>query len=98
MPASLVCADVIARGNGFIEAAIDGEVVALNIEKGNCYGLNKVGSRIWALLEQPKSIAELCTQLVSEYRIDQATCEQQVLDLLEELRNEGMVEKTGPAA
>jgi hypothetical protein len=35
---------MVVRSDGFIEAQIDNEVVALNIEKGACYGLNTVGS------------------------------------------------------
>ena len=41
---------VVARRDGFVEAEIDDEIVALSIEHGTCYGLNRVGSRIWNLL------------------------------------------------
>ena len=30
-----------------IDAEIDDEIVALSIEQGTCYGMNRVGSRIW---------------------------------------------------
>jgi hypothetical protein len=89
---SLSCATVIARSNGFIDAEIDNEVVALSIEQGSCYGLNQVGSRIWAMLEKPVRIGDLCATLLTEYKVDTNVCERQVLDLLEELRNEGMIE------
>ena len=89
---SLSSASVVARSNGFIEAAIDNEVVALNIEQGSCYGLNQVGSRIWGLLEKPVCIGDLCATLVTEYKVDTNVCKQQVLDLLEELHDEGMIE------
>src|SRR5215475_13061419 len=44
---------VVASREGFIEADVDGEILALGIEHGTCYGLNRVGSRIWNLLAEP---------------------------------------------
>ena len=63
----------------------------MNIEDGNCYGLNRVGSRIWNLLEVPTRISVLCTTLLGEYNVDPDVCERQVLDLLEELRVKGLI-------
>ena len=88
---SLTSTSTVARSDGFLNAEIDGEVVALNIERGVCYALNHVASRIWALIVQPIRIGELCTALVTKYAVDQATCERQVVDLLEELRAEGVI-------
>ena len=88
----LSCTTVVARRDGFIEAEVDGEIVALNIEHGTCYGLNRVGSRIWNLLGSPSRIGDLCATLLTEYKVDPDVCEREVLDLLEELRAEGLIE------
>ena len=82
---------VIAQSDGLVQAAIDNEIVLLSIADGTCYGLNRVGSRIWNLLAAPARIGDLCATLLAEYRIDPGACERQVLDLLEELRTEGLV-------
>lgn len=82
---------VVVRSSGFVAAEIDNEVVTLNIESGVCHGLNRVGSRIWRLLETPIKIGDICTTLLSEYKVEPDDCERQVLDLLEELRTEGLV-------
>jgi hypothetical protein len=87
----LSTATLVARSDGLIEAEIDNEVVALNIEQGTCYGLNRVGSRIWNLLKVPTRIGDVCATLLSEYSVDPSVCERQVLDLLEELRAEGLI-------
>jgi hypothetical protein len=84
---------VVARNDGFVEAEIDGEVVALNIEQGTCYGLNQVGSRIWNLLATPIRVVDVCETLLAEYAVDADECERQVIDLLEELCSEGMITK-----
>jgi hypothetical protein len=83
---------IVTRSSSLLEADVNGEVVALHIDKGACYGLNKVGSRVWHLIATPTAIGDLCATLVSEFKVDQATCERDVLDLLAELHAEGLVE------
>jgi hypothetical protein len=93
----LSLAAVVIRAGGFLSAEIDHEVVALSIEHGTCYGLNRVGSRVWTLLASPLRIRDLIETLLTEYQVDPDICERQVLDLLEELRAESLittVEKT----
>lgn len=90
-PQMLSSSSTVIRSDTFIASEVDGEVVALNIDKGMCYGLNRVGSRLWGLLDKPARVADVCSQLVREYKVDYVVCEQQVLDLLEELRAEGMI-------
>jgi len=82
---------VVACRDAVIEAEIDQEIVALSIERGTCYGMNPVGSRIWNLIAEPIRICDLCEILVGAYRVDPEVCERQVLDLLEGLRAEGLV-------
>src|SRR6266516_472279 len=82
---------VVACRDGFIEAEIDDEILALSIERGTCYGMNRVGSRIWSLMIKPIRISDLCAALLATYKVDPDICERQVLDLLEGLRAEGLI-------
>jgi hypothetical protein len=84
-------AKVVACRHAIIDAKIDDEIVALSIERGTCYGMNRVGSRIWTLLAKPIRICDLCAALLAEYRVDPEVCEREVLDLLEEFRAEGLI-------
>ena len=88
----LSVASIVVRRRGVVAAEVDGEIVALNPDMRTCYGLNKVGSRVWKLIAEPSRVRDICTVLVREYDVDQATCELQVLKLLEELRGEKLVE------
>jgi hypothetical protein len=88
---------VVVRSDGVIDAEIDNEVVALNIENGTCYGLNRIGSQIWRLLGAPIRISDLCSALLAEYTVEPAVCERQVLDLLEELQAEGLISVSAEA-
>jgi Coenzyme PQQ synthesis protein D (PqqD) len=82
---------VVASRDGLLEAEIDDEILALSVEQGTCYGMNQVGSRVWKLLSKPIRICDLCQVLLAEYNVDPDVCERQVIDLLEELRTEGLI-------
>jgi len=83
---------VVACNDGFIEAVVDDEILALSIEQSTCYGMNPTASRIWTLLASPIRISDLCAALLATYKVDPSICERQVLDLLEKFRAEGLIE------
>jgi Coenzyme PQQ synthesis protein D (PqqD) len=91
MVESLSLADLVVRSDGVIESEVDGEVVALDVEKGTVYSLNRVGSRVWNLLTVPTPIADICSTLLKEYKVESSDCEREVLDLLEDLRAERLI-------
>ena len=82
---------LVVRNDGLMEAEVANEIVALNVEKGTCYGLNSVGSRIWKLIAVPIRIGDICAKLLAEYKVEPSDCERQVVELLEELRAEGLI-------
>lgn len=71
----------------------DNEIVMMNIETGHYHSINEVGSQIWQMLESPKTVAEICEQLVTDYEVDASTCEQEVTHFIEHLANEGLLSK-----
>ncbi len=81
----------IVRCEEMLEADLNGEIVALHIERGQCYGLNAVAADIWRMLAEPISIDEICTRLTEEYEIDSPTCREEVLRLVSQLEDEGLV-------
>lgn len=88
----LTGADILVRNDdGLLTTEVDGELMALSVEHGTCYGLNGVGTRIWALLAEPRSVDSLCEQLLAEFDVEEDRCRQEVADLLEELRADGLV-------
>ena len=83
----------VVRCQEMLEADVNGEIVALNVEQGQCYGLNSVASEIWRMLEEPRSIDDICARLTSEYDVDSATCRAEVVTLLLKLQEEGLVKE-----
>ena len=80
-----------------VSCDLSGEIVILNLENGVYYGLNAVGARIWQMLEEPRSVKEICSSLLAEYDIDPHVCETQLFELLHDLASNGLVEVRGDA-
>nr|WP_276510422.1 PqqD family protein [Longimicrobium terrae] len=64
----------------------------MHLGDGIYYGLNAVGARLWSLLEEPRAVAELRDALVADYEVDAETAERDVIELMDELMERGLVE------
>jgi len=69
-----------------------GEAAILNLKNGIYYGLDPVGTRVWHLIQQPRTFGELRNILVSEYDVDAARLGSDVEDLLMRLAENDLVE------
>jgi hypothetical protein len=83
---------LVLRRAGLIEAEVDGELVALHVDNGTCYGFNGTATRIWAMIETPKRISELRDALLEEFDVAPDVCEAELRDLLTDLEGDGLVE------
>lgn len=91
-PDSRLCIDnCVVRSERFAGAHAPGQFYLLDIDRGDSFGLNSVGARIWALLAAPIRIAAVCASLQSEFDVDAVACEREVLDLLETMLGRGMI-------
>lgn len=83
---------VIARSRAVVAAEIDGDLVMMSIEQGKYFGISGIGTRAWALLEQPTTIDTLCSRLVAEFDVDPATCRTDMLAFADKLLVLGLVD------
>jgi hypothetical protein len=70
----------------------EGDLAILNLKDGVYYGLNSVGSRIWALLQAPVTVMELRDALLAEYDVDVDGCTRELVALLNDLSNKELIE------
>ena len=82
---------VVRRTPDVMASPVENELVMMDIERGMYYALNPVGSDIWERLTEPQKVADLCTQLMQQYAVDQATCEADVLAVLNEMAENGLL-------
>ena len=83
---------ILSRNDDILHASVGSEeAVMMSVTAGRYYGLNAVASRIWELLETPKTIAQLCAQICEEFEVDAQTCEAEVLKFVQDLIDNGVV-------
>jgi Coenzyme PQQ synthesis protein D (PqqD) len=88
---------IITQGEGLVSSQIDGEIVMMSVNNEQYYGLDAVGSRIWELIAQPRSVFEVCETLLSEFQVDRDTCQRDVLKFVEHLYAEKIIRIVAPA-
>lgn len=76
---------LLRRAEPIMHTDLGDKTVMMDLEQGNYYGLNAVGARIWALLEEPASIESLCAQLVTEFQVEPDECAKTVTGFVESL-------------
>ena len=70
---------------------LDGEKVMMNLEKGEYFMMNEVGSRIWEIISKPINVKDIIETLRSEYEVDEETCKCTVIDFLTGLNHAKLI-------
>ena len=91
---SLLSNLVVVAAKDQISRDLDGEAVILNMKSGVYCGLNEVGARIWQLIQEPTNLKDVLDTLIEEYNVEPERCEQEVLALLQEMSDNGLIEVT----
>ncbi|MCG6656325.1 PqqD family protein [Halomonas campisalis] len=81
----------VKRQDEPLSSHVDDELVIFSARKGMYYGTQAVGKRIWSLIEQETTIAEIRDQLLEEFDIDRNTCERELLAFLGQLQQEDLI-------
>jgi hypothetical protein len=90
---------VIGRRDSFLSSRVDtDELVMMDLNEGNYYGLGSVAARIWDLIEQPKRIRDVCEELIAEYQISVEECHEEVLVFVGDLLTRNIVQVVAPAS
>lgn len=89
---SITSESVVVQAPDQLTSDLSEEAVVLNLRDGVYYGLDAVGARIWELLSEPRAVAEVRDTLVAEYEVDRERCEQDLITLVSDLAENGLVE------
>lgn len=86
--------DIAARAANKMAAEMGDGTVILDIETGFYYQLNATGARIWALLEEPLSIAALVDRLAMAFAVDRETCRAEVCEFVTTMHDKELLSVT----
>ena len=67
------------------------ELVLMDTKTGDYLGINAVGTHIWNLLADSKSVQELVTDLIIRFEVPEAQCKTEVEQFLSDLEKRKMI-------
>jgi hypothetical protein len=88
----LSTSSIVSATSEHVSCMLGDEAAILNLKNTVYYGLNAVGARVWSLVQQSRSVREIRDTLVEEYDVQAEQCERDLLDLLESMREQGLIE------
>lgn len=92
---TLSCESIVVVSKDQMASDIAGETVILGLTAGRYYGLDAVGARVWQLIQTPMTVSDVIRTIVSEYQVDPEQCEADLLKLLRQTVDAGLVEVRG---
>lgn len=84
-------ASIVIATENQVSSDLGDEMVILGLKSGVYYGLDPVGARIWSLLQEEKTVAQIKTVLLQEYEVEPERCESDLLELLDQLAAENLI-------
>jgi hypothetical protein len=75
-----------------VSCDLAGEAAILNLKSGIYFGLDPVGARIWELIQEPKTVAQVRDALLEEFDVEPERCEKDVLALLQQMSAHDLIE------
>ena len=83
--------DIVEANANLMMADLEGEAVLLNIQTGRYFGLNEVGTSIWALIKKPCAVSDVIEGLQREYDVEEGVLNNDVLAFLEDMEKRNLV-------
>ena len=74
---------LVSRNEAIVFTDLDDTIVMMDVDEGQYYELDRIGARIWTLLETGRSAADLCDTLSAEFDVDPDTCRRDTLEFLQ---------------
>ncbi len=82
---------ILQRNNELTFNLLDNEVVMMNLERGEYYGLNPIGSRIWELLAEATTLENLINKLTEEFDVSFEQCQTDSEEFINDLIEKGLI-------
>lgn len=83
----------VQRAVDVMAQRVDDDLVILNMANNNYIALDTIGRRVWELIEQPRTVDEVCAQLSREFAASAEVIAADVLPFLTELLAERLLAK-----
>jgi hypothetical protein len=96
MSEPITLASRVALRDDVVFRDLDGEMVLLDLATGVYFSLDPVGTRVWHLVAQGRSLPEIVATVVEEYEVGEARFSADLVGFVTDLREKGLVEAAPP--
>jgi hypothetical protein len=86
----------VVASSGQVSCDLDGETVILSVANGQYFGLNPVATFVWNCMQESRTAAEIKDDVMREFDVESERCESDLLDLLKQLSEFGLVDVESP--
>lgn len=86
----------VSAAAGTLVSELGGEAVILHLDSEQYFGLDEIGARMWQLLTTSDSVSAAYEQMLEEWDVEPDRLRTDLVELIEELRQHGLVEVHGP--
>lgn len=83
----------VVRNQDIPSGEIDGELVALDLDRGECFGMDQVGSAIWSLAAEPVTVGAIVDSLTERFDVERERCLADLQPFVGDLIEEGLLRR-----
>lgn len=83
---------VLLRKQDLLAAPVGDELAMMSVDLGSYFVLSPVAARIWTLLESSTLVGDLIASLIDEFEVDPAVCRSEVLEVLDTMKDYGLLD------
>jgi ornithine carbamoyltransferase len=73
---------------------VDGEMVLLDMNSENYFGLNAVGTDIWLAMQKKETLAEVFVLLLEQYDVEEEVLKKDLVAYVKKLQENGLIKIT----
>ena len=70
---------------------VDGEMVLLDMNSENYFGLDEVGTSIWQAMQEKETLSEVLSTLMGEYEVEEDVLKKDLLHFVDRLAESGLI-------
>jgi len=71
---------------------VDGEMVLLDMNSENYFGLDEVGTTIWQAMQEKEILQEVYDTMLDQYDVEPEILERDLIDFVQKLSENGLIE------
>ena len=77
-----------------VSCDLAGEAAMLNLKSGTYFCLDRVGARVWSMLQNPVTLAEIRQVMLDEFDVESERLEADLRELIADLAEHGLIDIT----